>query len=319
MKNDTIEDTIAKIKELVTKSKRILVTSHLRPDGDAVGSVLAFGLALENANKDAHMVLSDGVPSSFRHLDGYEKIDRNTDGDYDLIIVLDSSDAERPGEAIQGYNQVHVNIDHHVTNEYFAKVNLVDSNAVATAEVLAELFPEIGLPVDVRVASALINGIVTDTLGFRTENMTPKALRVTADLMELGVNLPFIYQKSLTDHNFYALKYWGAGLNSLERKNGLVWATLSLDDRKSVNYPGRDDADLSNVISTIEDADITIIFVEQSSDRVKVSWRSRGDHDVSQIAYRFGGGGHKPAAGAEVSGKLEDVKEMIITETYKLL
>ncbi len=310
---------VAEIKNQLAKSNRILLTSHIRPDGDAVGSVLAMGLSLQMANKNPHMVLSDGVPSSFRHLGGTDMIERYPTGEYDLAIVLDCSDSSRPGDSLIDYGTPDINIDHHVTNDNFAKINLVDSKAVATTDIIARLLPELGLPIDTQVAAALINGIITDTLGFRTANITPQALRVTADLMEHEVDMPYIYQKSLTDRNYKALQYWGKGLSNLERKNGLVWATLSLQDRKSVNYPGRDDADLSNILSTIDDADITIIFVEQTKHSVKVSWRARGEYDVSQIAHQFGGGGHKPAAGAEVSGELEKVKSLVISETFKLL
>jgi phosphoesterase RecJ-like protein len=224
------------------------------------------------------------------------------------------------GAAAEGETPViDINIDHHVTNLTFARYNLVMPEAVATAEVLTDCLRSWHLPINTDVAAALVTGIITDTLGFRTSNVSPKALRTTADLMEYGVNMPELYMRSLVQRSFEAVRYWSAGLSTMEKENGMVWATLTQADRQAAGYPGRDDADLINILSSIGEADVTMIFVEQPGEGVKVSWRARPGVDVSQVALRFGGGGHPAAAGAEIPGTLEEVRQMVLQETRLLL
>lgn len=300
-------------------ANRILVVSHIRPDGDAVGSLLALGLALQAVGKDVQMVLSDGVPGDYRHLKGSDKVLAKPQGFFDYIAVVDCSDLERTGSALNGYSIPDLNIDHHPTNMKFARLNLVETHAVATAEMLSDYLPQFGLLITKPVAEALLTGLITDTIGFRTVNMTPKALRVAADLMETGVNLPDLYQRTLLSRSLNAVRYWGAGLSKISANGRLVWTTLTLADRQQVGYPGRDDADLINILSTIENIDIALIFIEQTDERIKVSWRSKPGFDVSQIAFNFGGGGHKSAAGAEIEGTLEEVQSKVLNMTQSLL
>jgi phosphoesterase RecJ-like protein len=301
------------------EAQRILVLSHIRPDGDAIGSLLGMGLSLQAAGKEVQMVLSDGVPTSFRHLSGSDQIRTQAEAPLDLIVVLDCSDLKRVGTALNGFSIPDLNVDHHPTNIKFARINWVDEEAVATAEMLAFNLPRFGFPITPPAASALLFGIITDTLGFRTHNMTPKALRVSAGLMEAGGDLPTLYYNGLLKRTYEAARYWGAGLNGLQREGRLVWTALTLADRRAVGYPGRDDADLINVLSSIEDVDVVIVFNEQPGDRVKVSWRSQPGFDVSEIALRFGGGGHKAAAGAEIEGILSEVQAEVLASTRQLL
>lgn len=299
-------------------AQRILVVSHIRPDGDAIGSLLGLGLSLKAANKEVQMVLADGVPSSFRHLIGSEQVRPRPTGEFDLVSVVDCSDLKRVGHALNGYSQPDLNIDHHVTNLNFAALNIVNAQATATAEILAELIPAVGLPLDKTVASALLTGLITDTLGFRTSNMTPKALRVAADLMEKGIDLPELYRQALVGRSFEAARFWGAGLSKLQREDRMVWATLTMEDRRAAGYPGRDDADLVNILSSIDEADVAMVFVEQPNEQIKVSWRSQPGFDVSPIALSFGGGGHPSASGADIEGDLEEVKSRVLRATRTL-
>lgn len=307
------------IGPLLRNAQRILVLSHIRPDGDAVGSLLGLGLALKAADKDVTMVLPEGLPEFFSHLEGSELIGARPAGEYDLIIVVDCSDLDRVGEALPDHQNPDINIDHHPTNPGFGRYNLVDSQAVATAEIITELLQVCDLPVTRPVADALLFGMITDTLGFRTANMTAKALRLAADLVEAGGNLPELYRRGLLSRSFEAARFWGAGLSNLQRDGRLIWTTLRLQDRQMAGYPGRDDADLTNVLSTIEGADVAIVFTEQADGHVKVSWRSEPGFDVSQVALKFGGGGHAAAAGADIEGSLNDVQQRVIQVTKNTL
>lgn len=308
------------IKERLDRSQSLVIASHVRPDGDAIGSLLALGLALQDAGKSVQMVLVDGVSSSFRHLEGSELIVKEPKGEFDTFITVDCADFKRVGKAFESFRLPDINIDHHKTNEEFGKLNLIEAEEVATAAILARHLPEWGYRITKPIAAALLTGIVTDTLGFRTSNTNPSALRLTAMLMETGVDMTDLYMKSLVKKTFPAARYWGAGLSSLEQKNGIVWATLTREDRKKAGYGGNDDADLINIISAIEGNKVGMIFVEQNDHHVKISWRALAPNiDVSQVAKYFNGGGHAAAAGADIPGTLSEIEPLVLKTTQAML
>jgi phosphoesterase RecJ-like protein len=276
------------------------------------------GLALQNAGKDVQMVLKDGIPDNFKFLIGSERVATQPQNYYDYIIVVDSAEAERTNTEFN-YLVPDLNIDHHKTNTNFAKINLVISDAVATSEILANYLPDLGYPITKPIADALITGIVTDTIGFRTTNVNSQALRLVADLMQLGGNLANVYYKTVVEQSLASALYWGAGLTKVQMEDGLIWTTLTLNERYNAGYPARDDADLIKVLSAIEGAKIALILTEQTEGYVKISWRLCGttdtELDVSDIAKKFGGGGHKAAAGADVKGRLGEVLDKVLAQT----
>jgi phosphoesterase RecJ-like protein len=320
----------AAIRELLWQARSVAVAAHLRPDGDAVGAVTGLGLALEQAGKQVQMVLYDGVPHPLRFIPGSERITRAIANleTVDLVVVVDSADLGRVGPLL-GERAPDLNIDHHITNPLFARANLVLPEFVATCAIIGEFLPRWGFRYNVDIASALLTGLVTDSIGFRTSNMNPQALRLAATLMEHGADLPELYQRALVSKTFPAARYWGLGLSRLQGEPapinngeepalGLVWTSLTLEDRAAAGYPGNDDADLVNVLSSI-DADIAVIFVEQKNGQVKISWRARPGIDVSKIALQFGGGGHPAASGATISGPLAEAQQKVLAATREAL
>lgn len=303
------------IRELINQASVIGITSHIRPDGDAVGSVLGLGLALQTAGKKVEMVLLSGVSKTFRHLEGVNQIKTSFSEDCELYIVLDCSDEERTGGVLKG-RPADLVVDHHVTNEAYGKVNLIQPKAVATCAILAEHMPKWGLKIDPPVAAALLSGIISDSIGFRTSNTTAKSLRIAASLMDKGADITRLYNKALITKPFESFNYWGFGLAKLERENGMAWTTLSLEDRRKAEYQGEDDADLTNILSSIENIDVAVLFIEQAADKVKVSWRARPGLNVAPIAASLGGGGHPAAAGADLRGSLPEVQKMILEKTH---
>ena len=298
----------------------VVIASHVRPDGDAIGSLLGLGLALIDAGKSVQMVLVDGVTSSFKHLEGSELVVREPRGEHDTFITVDCADFKRTGRAFETFGQPDINIDHHKTNEKFGRLNLIEAEEVATAAILTNHLPQWGFTITKPIAAALLTGIVTDTLGFRTSNTNPEALRLCAQLMETGADLPDLYMRSLVRKSFPAARYWGSGLSNLEQKDGMVWATLTLEDRKRAGYGGNDDADLINLISAIDGNKVGLIFVEQRDNHVKVSWRALEPNvDVSVVAKHFDGGGHAAAAGADIPGALNEVKSRVLHRTNEML
>jgi phosphoesterase RecJ-like protein len=313
-------EIIGAIKSRLDSAQNIVIASHVRPDGDAIGSLLGIGLALKNAGKAVQMVLVDGVTSSFRHLEGSELIVREPQAGHDTFITVDSADFKRVGKPFENFGQPDINIDHHKTNEAFGKLNLIEAEEVATAAILTHYLPVWGYEITKPIAAALLTGIITDTLGFRTANTNPSALRLCAQLMETGVDMSDLYMRSLVKKSFPAARYWGAGLTSMQQKNGIVWSALTLEDRKRAGYSGNDDADLINMISAIDGNKVGMIFVEQSDNHVKISWRAlQHGIDVSPVAKHFNGGGHAAAAGADIPGALTEIQPLVLQTTREML
>jgi len=307
-----------KIAEKIKTHQRFLLTSHKRPDADAAGSVLGFGLALIKAGKSVQMVMKDSV-KNYHYLPGWELITKTPTSDPDMVIVVDCSDLERTANVLDGFGTPNLVVDHHKTNNAFGEINIVEPEQVATSAILFDRLPLWGLPIDEEVATCLLAGIVGDTIGFRTPNVNAELMRKAAALMDLGGNLSSIYNEELIMRSCSETLYWGKGLTKLQCEKGLVWTSLTLEDRQEVGYINDDDANLVNVLSAVREAKIAIIFVEQNNNKVKVSWRTRPGLDVSGIAFQFGGGGHAAAAGADIDGQLSDVRQLVIQKTLDLL
>jgi phosphoesterase RecJ-like protein len=314
-------DTIhTAIRKRIAAAQTIMVTTHLRPDGDAVGSLLGLGLALEDAGKTVQMVSLDGIPSTFKRLPGSARVRKKPEGVFDLLIAVDCAEFKRAGETFDSLGKPGINIDHHITNDHFADLNLIDVEQAATCAILFDHLADWGLKLTRDIASALLTGIITDTLGFRTTSTTPRVLRQAADLLDTGIDMHELYMRGLVRKSFGAARYWGAGLSSIQRANGMVWATLELEDRKTSGYTTNDDADLINHLSAIDDSSVALIFVEQHHGKVKVSWRAQKPGlDVARVAQQFGGGGHQAAAGAELAGEITEVQEKVLAVTKQML
>jgi phosphoesterase RecJ-like protein len=302
---------------LIADSSDIVVVSHERPDGDAVGSLLAMTLALKDAGKKVWPVLDDGLPKKWQFLPGAELVNGKLPTGEHLVITVDAADIHRLG-ALE-IDRVDVNIDHHPSNTQFGTINLVDPSAAATTVVLYRLLPELDLPIHVDIASNLLTGLITDTLGFRTNSVSPDALRIAASLIELGADISRLFRKSMFGRSYEAAHYWAHGLSRMEMREGVVWSSLLVSDRKQAKYPGTDDADLIDVLTTIEGPRVAVLFIEQDDGNVKISWRALPGVDVSRLAAQFGGGGHELAAGAMIEGKLQEVIDRVLKSTFAAL
>jgi phosphoesterase RecJ-like protein len=237
-----------------------------------------------------------------------------------LIISVDTADEKRLGVPIDKLpHSIDVNIDHHVSNAFFGKINIVDVTAAATTQVLYAVLKELKINITNEIAINLLTGLVTDTIGFRTENVTSEVIRLVAELQDLGAPLSHIKHEALYQRTYPALRYWGYGLSRLEIDKGVAWTKLKLMDREEAGYAGYDDADLINLLSNIENTSIAVIFIEQPGGKTKVSWRAKSGVNVSRLAETFGGGGHEAASGAMIVGNLEDVMRDVLTATFEML
>lgn len=315
MNLEMVNSTVMEIHHRIAQAESILVTSHMRPDGDAIGSLLAVGFGIQALGKKVDMVLADGVPSHFKFLKGIDQVKKKAGDYYDLVITVDSATLDRTGYVLDNISKVDINIDHHISNDNYATVNFIQADAAATCEMLAEYWEELGFAYTPQIIDSLITGILTDSQGFKVQSTKPKTLRIAADLFEKGANLHYIAFHALTKRTFEAASYWGFGLSNLKKENGVVWTSLTVDARNKINYSGKDDADLVNYLASIEGAKVAVVLIEQDLSSTKISWRTKFDADVGSIASQFGGGGHRAAAGAMVEGTLEDVEKAIIEAT----
>ena len=307
-----------KIRNRISEAKCIGIATHIRPDGDAIGSSLGLGLCLLAAGQQVHRVLRDGLSHTFEFWEGSDLYQTSFTEECDLYIAVDCSDLKRVGGVLDG-KTVNIAIDHHITNENFAEINYVCPDAVATAAILAEKVPAWGLTIPPAAARAFLTGILSDSIGFRTSNTTAHSLRLAANLMDRGANITELYNKALLSRSFEAAQYWGFGLSRLQREGTLIWSALTLEDRKKSGYTLTDDADLINVLSSIDPMDVVVLFVEQKNNIVKISWRAKAGLDISKLAASFGGGGHPAASGAEISGTLEEVQNLVLQATRSYL
>jgi len=277
--------------------------------------MLGLSWALRGIGKETVPVSVDGCPDTFLFLPGVEEIVRKADPTCDLTIFVDCADQHRAGKPAEKLGrQPDLNFDHHITNPGFAKVNFVDDGMTATGELLANLLPGLGLPLTKDTAECLLCGLVSDTLGFRTANTGSAALATAQMLMAAGADLPSIYDKALNRRSFAAVKLWGNALAGARYADGIAWTTIPLAMKQSVGYNGKGDADVVSVLSTIDEAQIVIVMIE-NVEGVKISWRARPGIDVAKIAQSFGGGGHVSAAGANIPGTLAEVEPKILAAT----
>ncbi len=210
---------------------------------------------------------------------------------------------------------VDINLDHHATNTHFGRINIVAPEYASTAEIVLTLLEPWGLALSPEVAACLLTGLITDTLGFRTANTGPATLEAAMRLTAAGAPLPELLRRGLHSRTFAAARLWGAGLIRMELSDGVLHTSLSLADKQALGYTGNDDADLVNMLTTVEEARVAIIFVEQSPTLTKVSWRATEGVDITPVALNFGGGGHPAASGAEIPGDLAEVQSRVLAAT----
>ncbi|HEY74901.1 MAG TPA: bifunctional oligoribonuclease/PAP phosphatase NrnA [Thermoflexia bacterium] len=299
----------------MSETQRPLLVTHVAPDGDAIGSLLGLGWTLLAQGKSPTLACQDVLPRRFAFLPGFEKVVQDPPpGPYDLLIVLDCSDLDRIGQIgeVVGRDLPLLNIDHHVTNTRFGTVDLVAEDAVSTTHLLYHLLQRLNYSLDERIATCLLTGLVTDTRGFRTANVTPEILRIAVELMEAGAPLTTITRNGLDRRPLAALRLWGAGLARLQSANGIVWTTLPVSVQQTIGHDGYGDAGLANLLISAEEAKVSVVFTEQPDGEVEVGFRATPGFDVSRIALQLGGGGHALAAGCRVPGPLEEAQRRVL-------
>lgn len=313
-----------RVVDLLQNKSKFALIAHMLADGDSIGSVLGLGLALKLAGKEVKMYNPGPVPLKYRFLEGAADIleDRFEAPEEAVVIVLDSSDPERLGvlkDKVMASKFI-VNIDHHVTNQRFGHLNLVDAEAAATGEIVFNLLEEAGLKINHAVAEALYVAITTDTGSFKYENTTEKTHQVAARLLEQGLRPAAIAQRVFDERPlaFYLLLRDAISSLELYSENRLAVMTLSSDLRLRNGALSEDLEGIVNYSRNIEGVELGVLFYDDQGLEVKVGFRSK-NLDVSVLAAKFGGGGHARAAGCRVKGEFEKVKESVVEEAIKML
>lgn len=296
---------------LVMAAQRVVLTTHAGPDGDGIGSMVGLAIALRALGKTVAMVCADPVPEDLSfvpHADEVQVLPQVAALPFgpDLIIVCDSASLARLGavydESQPSFAALPVlNLDHHRTNERFGRVNLVDAGAAATAEIVHAMLERLHVEHTQAAATALMTGLVTDTVGFRTDSVTPRTLTLAAHLLDRGAPLEEINYRVFNATRYVKLKLWGYGLANLQRSEDgrIAWTTLPREVRTELGAKETDLMGLASLIEGIEGADIVILAWDKRRDplRTGISLRSR-TVNVAAIAQTLGGGGHAGAAGA---------------------
>jgi len=301
--------------DALQSARRPLLIAHISPDGDAIGSLTALGYLLYRIGKDPILACQDKAPNSFNFLPFYDRITQNVDGVHaDLVITLDSSDPTRMGsiyDEAQFADLPLMVIDHHITNVYFGDVNWVEPGCCATDEMIFHLARALNEPLDETLATALLTGIVTDTRGFRTSNVTPAVMHITGELMDAGAPLTMITERTLDSRSMALIQLWGRVLDTVELQGGVVSAINTMKMRQDLGGIIRAEGLVSFILGA-EEARIAAVFTEMPEGKVECSFRALPGYDVARIAFELGGGGHPPAAGCTIDGDLPGVRRKVV-------
>ncbi|MDM8523131.1 bifunctional oligoribonuclease/PAP phosphatase NrnA [Desulfococcaceae bacterium HSG8] len=329
-----------KIIRHLRNSEHVLIASHVNPDGDAIGSLIAMGLSLEALNKKVTFYNESKIPTVYRFLPSVERIVQHTGetDTYDTAVVLDCGDVKRIGNletetlnASPGYPTV-INIDHHTTNTGFGNLQLIDTSACATTEIIYRLIGKMGVPMTSDIATSIYTGILTDTGSFRFSNTNKAAFEICNEMLARGVDPYNVAKHVYGRYSMGRLKLLNMALDSLEISyNGkLSMMTVTWDMLEETGTQNEDVDGFINYARRIEDVKIAVLIQEcrngnkscppfrakEIADvpgKFHVSLRSDGAVDVAEIAADFGGGGHRTAAGFNIESTISELKSGIFT------
>jgi len=306
------------IQFAIEKANRVLVIAHMDPDGDAIGSLTAVGQALQQLGKRVTLACDDAVPQRFHYLPLAADVRRapNTDIHYDLVIAVDCADESRMGwayAALPDPKPTLANIDHHITNTRFGAFNIIEPDASSTAEILCRFLAEMGATMTRGIADSLLTGIVTDTMGFRTTNVSAATLRAAADLVDCGADIADISLRALHRRPAATAQMWGLGLGRMKLQDGLLWTSISRDELRRAGVEGSPSSSgLVNFLADVEGVAMGVVLSEMPEGAVRVGMRAVPPYNVAEVAVRLGGGGHALAAGCSLDGPLEKAEATVV-------
>lgn len=301
----------------IRQANSLVLACHIRPDADALGSLLGLMLGLESLGKRVEAVSPDGVPNVYQFLPSWTRVRTTATGPWDVGIGMDADGADRLGLAAELIlaQPVVINLDHHTSKIPYGDIQVVDRTAAATGELVFQLLQALDAPLSQPVAECLMAAILTDTGSFRYSSVTPETFRIGAMLTEAGARPGLIYEAIYGTRPFAAGRLLGRFLSSLQRSpNGRVaWASLSQADFEEFGVGPETTEGFVDQVRMVEGAEVAIYFREEPDGIIRVSLRSRGSFNVARIAEKFGGGGHIPAAGCSLPGPLSQAIQQVVS------
>ena len=315
------------IIQLFDTRGHFLIASHTNPDGDAIGSLIAMGLAMDALGKKNVIYNASSIPTVYRFLPAVERVRQEikTDTEYDCAIILDCGNLQRIGKAASVVERIPdiINIDHHVTNTGFGHYQIIDTGACSTAEIVYRLIKAMDIPMTVEMATAVYTGILTDTGSFRFSNTNRAAFAICDEMVDLGVDPYAIAQHVYGTYSMGRIKLLNLALDSIEiSPNGkLSMMTVTRDMLENTNTHPEDVDGMINYAKRIKDVKVAVLLQEKvngshsHSDihNLHVSLRSDGTIDVSTVASQYGGGGHSSAAGFNIETSISDIKAKLLS------
>jgi phosphoesterase RecJ-like protein len=304
--------------------RSILIVTHVNPDGDAIGSLTGLGLALEAMGHRVTMLAPSPVPPFVARMPAVQRVQCFTDQpalpeDVDLVMLVDTGDLRRIGrvwDEARSYLEARplAIIDHHVTNSGEGSVNLVAPDRASTCELVYELVRAWDAPVTPDIATALMLGLVTDTQSFRTSNTSPESLRVAAELLEAGADRERIVQDVYRSIPAPTARLLGLALGVMQYDEQIVWTHVSLAMQEAVGVDVDAYSEVTDYLAKLGGFRASVLLRERTDGTIKVSFRSLPGVDVAAVAQRFGGGGHRQAAGCTIEASLSGAEAIVLAE-----
>ncbi|MCB8815578.1 DHH family phosphoesterase [Desulfosporosinus shakirovi] len=303
--------------QVLRKAPKVALFSHVSPDGDCLGSMLAIGLALEKVGKEVSFYNPNPVPSNLMFLPGSSRISQQLpDPQPETLVFVDCTDLGRVNLLTSDISKVStiLNLDHHISNQHFGHINWVDAHASAVGELALTLINFLGAEIDSDIATNLYTAIVTDSGCFQYGNTTAQTHRLTAELLDLGIDLVSIHHEIFDQKPFSQIKLLQYALNGLEihAEGQLALMALSLEDFQKSGAEQELSEGLVNHARSIAGVEAAVLLKEAGPLEIKVGLRSNLWLDVNAIAAKFGGGGHNRAAGCTFRVPIEDAKQSIV-------
>jgi bifunctional oligoribonuclease and PAP phosphatase NrnA len=305
-------------------AQSFVLTSHVRPDCDALGSELGMLGILEAIGKDVRIVNAQATPANLKWIDPDHRLESLAEGvkkddlvSRDVLIVLDTSawaQLGAMGDVAKAMREKVLVIDHHVSEDDLSDRWFKDTSAEATARIVYEIGLRLKVPLSKRIATPLYAGLSTDTGGFRFPNVSGESFRVAARLVDAGADPTAIYRELFEQDSLARLHLVGRTLAGAQASHGgrVIVSTVRQSDIKEVQAQPADTEDLVNLTLAVKGTEVAVILIEQPDGRIKTSFRSRSQVDCNALAARFGGGGHKAAAGAILPGPFDVAHEQVL-------
>lgn len=318
------------IKQIIDQKKSFVLTTHINPDGDGLGCEIALAEHLRSLGKEVTILNRSPMANNYRFLDPYNEIivfDSNENQHLleaaEAYFILDISDWGRMkeiGNYLQSTNKPKICIDHHHCPYKFTDIDVIDSKASSTGELVFDLLVYLGAKITKRIAEAIYTCILTDTGSFRFSNTTPEAHKIAAQLVDAGVCSRSIYQSVYEQNSPEKVKLFGFVLSKLkfECRGGLAWFNVTQELLTKTNAHSWDTEGFADYPRSIRGVEVSLMFTELEENRTKVSFRSKGNIPLNSVAMKLGGGGHEFAAGALLEYPLKTANQIVLEEVRRL-